>query len=465
MSRRGRKEPRAIHLDRLEAEGLGGVDAAGRRLTVRWGAVGAELLVQPGRKGEGRRISELAPAPDAVRPACPIFGTCGGCQLQQMPLARQREGKAELVSRLVGLPSRPAVGAPAAYGYRNKLELSFGRRRFVPDEARAAAEGEPPEEDLLGFHPPGWFGKIVPVDACALASPAMNAALDVIVRARPGPAWDSRSRAGRWRHVILREGADGVLVTLVTTSETPEGEVAALAAALAAEAPVAGVLWVVNDGVAEVATGALRAVLHGSPILRLRLGGVELSLPHDAFFQVNLQGAELLLQTVGDALFGPGGAGEGGTLLDLYCGVGALGLGLAPRLPGGRVIGVELHAPGIEIARENARRAGVDGEWHAGAVEDVLPALAWREPTWVVVDPPRAGLHPRAARFLAGLRAEALVYVACNPASLGRDRAVLEEGGWRLEDLHTVDLFPQTRHVEAVGRFVRARAPEGALVG
>ncbi|RME24141.1 MAG: hypothetical protein D6798_11925 [Deltaproteobacteria bacterium] len=91
----------------------------------------------------------------------------------------------------------------------------------------------------------------------------------------------------------------------------------------------------------------------------------------------------------------------------------------------------------------------------AGPVEAVLPTLDLTRPLRVVVDPPRAGLHPKAADFLAGLDADVLVYVACNPASLGRDRAVLEAGGWELTDLWAVDLFPQTRHVEAVGRFRR----------
>ena len=91
----------------------------------------------------------------------------------------------------------------------------------------------------------------------------------------------------------------------------------------------------------------------------------------------------------------------------------------------------------------------------AGTVETVLPGLGIAGAQHILVDPPRAGLHPTAAGFLAQLQAHTLVYVACNPASLGRDREVLEEGGWKLDGLWTVDLFPQTPHVEAVGRFTR----------
>lgn len=455
MRRKKDRPPVPVQLDRLEPEGPSGLDPTGRRWSVRTGAIGQALLVARGKSGSARRLDTLAPAPDQVTPPCPVFGTCGGCQLQEMPLEAQRAAKGELVSRLVGFPSRPAEGGPLAYGYRNKLELSFGASRYVSDAERATGAEEGEKGDFLGFHPPGWFGRVVPVRACPLASPAMNAVLAALTEPTPGPAWDNRAHVGAWRHVVLREGQDGVLVTLVTSSEASEEQVRAVAARLEG-LPVSGVLWVVNDGVAEVATGQLRAALAGGPELRMRLGGVPLRLSHDSFFQVNLEGAEILLARVGDALFGPGGRGAGGTLLDLYCGVGALGLGLARRREGGRVIGVELSAAAIETARANAAAAGLDGEWHAGAVEEVLPRLSWEEPTWVVVDPPRAGLHPKAARFLADRRAEALVYVACNPASLGRDRVVLEEAGWKLTDLWTVDLFPQTRHVEAVGRFVRA---------
>lgn len=453
--KKGPRPPVPLPLDRLEPGGLSGLAPSGKRLTVRTGAVGATLEVRPMSGAEARRLSVIAAAPDAVRPGCALFGVCGGCQLQEMPLDAQRLHKAELVSRQVGFPSAPANGSAQAYEYRNKLELSFGTRRFVTDAERDAGATEGEVGDFLGFHPPGFFGRVVQVDQCPLGSPAMNRLLAVVQAARLGPAWDARAHTGVWRHVVLREDDEGVLVTLVTSTAADEGALRALAAALMAEG-AAGVLWVAHDRVAEVAAGELRAVLAGRDGLRQRLGGAALHLPYDAFFQVNSAGAEVLLQTVGDALWGPGGQGQGGALLDLYCGVGALGLGLSPRLGGARIIGIELHEGAIETARRNAEALGVEGTWLAGAVEDVLPTLSWEGPTAVVVDPPRAGLHPKAAKFLAGLAADTLVYVACNPASLGRDRAALEAGGWRLDGLWTVDLFPQTRHVEAVARFIRA---------
>ena len=120
---------------------------------------------------------------------------------------------------------------------------------------------------------------------------------------------------------------------------------------------------------------------------------------------------------------------------------------IAPRLG--------LHEGAVQIARDNAQRLGMAGEWHAGPVETVLPGLDLPAEAALVVDPPRVGLHPKAADFLARWPARSLVYVACSPVALARDRAVLEAGGWRLRELWTVDLFPQTHHVEAVAAFGR----------
>jgi tRNA/tmRNA/rRNA uracil-C5-methylase (TrmA/RlmC/RlmD family) len=214
-------------------------------------------------------------------------------------------------------------------------------------------------------------------------------------------------------------------------------------------------VWIVNDGVADVVAGPLSAVLFGSPTLRFSLPRLTLTLPHDGFFQVNTAGAALLFGVIERALLGETPAVQPGPVLDLYCGAGVIGLWLARWFSS--VVGVELHPGSVAQARENAVQNGVSGRWEVGPVEEVLPALGPLGARHVVVDPPRVGLHPKAARFLAQLDADVLVYVACGPKSLARDRPILEAGGWRMASLAAVDLFPQTHHVEAVARFVRVR--------
>lgn len=443
--RRRAKPPIEIQLDRLGPKGAMGRDEDGKEWRVRGAPVGAVVRAQPGRKQIARRLEIITPTPDQVQPTCPVFGRCGGCQLQEMPLPAQRREKQRMVEGLVGHASAPIRGADAAYGYRNKVELSFGVRAYLAEHEKDTGVGE---GNFLGFHPSGWFSKIVPLQGCPLASEDMNRVIAEVASRSLGPAWDNKIHQGHWRHLVIREGAE-ISVSLVTSSGVDRDAVADVAAAIAELPRVGGVLWVVTDRLNDVAHGELREVFHGVPWVEQTLGGVAMQLPHDAFFQVNAQGAEILLQTIREALGTPVGA----TLLDLYCGVGALGLALGAGYE--RVIGIDTTASAIAVARDNASRAGIAGEWHAGKVEEVLPGLSLEGAKHILVDPPRVGLHPRAAEFLAGLRAEVLVYVACNPASLGRDRVVLESGGWCLEKLWTVDLFPQTPHVEVVSVFSR----------
>lgn len=450
--RRKNRSPLTLLLDRLDNKGVSGLSATGARWVVRGAPVGATVRAWPGRKGKATLLEVVSLPDDAIEAPCPSFGTCGGCQLQQMPLSRQREEKHAHVLRAIGdiesITVHPIAGTDEAYGYRNKVELSYGRHCFVPeaqkDDPTVVREG-----DFLGFHPRGWFSRITPIDRCLLATEEMNAVIALVSQAQLGPAWDNKTHTGVWRHLVVRQGSNGVLVGVVTSSAASPDEVRALGQSLGALPSVSGVVWVVTDRLSEVAEGEMAAVLHGEPWLEMPLGDLQLRLPHDGFFQVNTPAMPVLMETIVAALQPPQ---SGGMLLDLYCGVGAIGLHLASHFAA--VVGVELNPASIVCARENAARLGVNSTWHAGKVEDILPTLPRDQSRWIIVDPPRSGLHPNAARFLAEQQAEVLVYVACNPGSLGRDRAILEAGRWVMTDVWSVDLFPQTPHVEAVARFV-----------
>jgi len=370
-----------------------------------------------------------------------------------MPLERQRQERADHVRRLLepldGVTWHEPRSGGEGYGYRNKVELTYGSARYVSEADHAA--GLPLDGRFLGFHAPGRFDRVVDAPRCELVSEGVNALIAVarehLERSALAP-WNPREATGFWRHLVLRETTLGQRLVAVYTAP-PENEAGARAEldALAAAFPeVTGVCWYVNERVADAAIGACRAVLRGEPFIEEALGGLRLRLSVESFFQTNTAGARVLYDLVGEA------AGAGTRLLDLYCGTGSIGLYLADRVQ--EVVGVELVESAVADARENALRAGIGhARFIAGPVEKVAEGL---EADVVVVDPPRAGLHPKASRWLASLEgAQVLVYVACNPASLSRDREVLAEGGWKLTDVWTVDLFPQTGHMEAVGRFVK----------
>lgn len=448
--------PFDLRVLRLEPKGMGAGEHEGRTVLVRGAVPGSLVHVRPFQRKKGvihaRRLALIEPAPDAVEPLCAAFGVCGGCVLQEAPLGAQRAAKEALVHRSVGslegVTVHPVCGREAAYGYRNRVELTYGNRRFLSDaEVRAGVSNL---GRFLGFHAPERFDRIVDVTRCELVSDGMNAVIAAARAHLAGSAlepWDAREHTGFWRHLMIRAGQDGDLLVVVFTAPPAddaqaEAEIGALAAALP---EVGGVVWYVNDRPADAAVGVLRAVPRGRSWLVERLGTLRFHLAPQAFFQTNSPGAELLYDTVAAA------AGSGGRLLDLYCGSGSIALWLAARFE--EVVGVELHGPAVMDAQENATLNGVtNARFVQGEVERVAKAL---EGEVVVVDPPRVGLHPDAATWLAALPAQRLVYVACHPPSLGRDRAILEAGGWRLVELWTVDMFPQTGHIEAVARFER----------
>lgn len=444
-----------VSIDSFGPDGAGsGLDNRGRRWNVRGAAPGSVVAVG-GRPKSGILVNVVTPAPDAIAPRCAQFGVCGGCQWQHMPLDAQRREKAAALAQLLaplGGTDHGITGADA-YGYRNKVELSFGRMRYM---AKAELDtGVPRAGRYLGMHAPGRFDKVVDAPRCELVTEAGNAVL-AKVRAdtlgTPWELWDPVGHTGFWRHVALREGRNGVVIGLYTTTGTDEQ-----AAWLAARAPTwgaAGVLWFETDRRADAAIGTLRAVLHGDDHVVERLAGLTYRLSPSAFFQVNPAGAELLCARVVEAV------GSGGTLVDLYCGTGALGLACASRFD--RVVGIDINPASIDDARINAAANGVEATFLAGEVEKRVRELTVGERPVVIVDPPRVGLHPDALAFVAELDASVLVYVACRPSSLLRDGLVLLQAGWVNTDRWAVDLFPHTGHVEVVSRWVRPAPSQSA---
>jgi 23S rRNA (uracil1939-C5)-methyltransferase len=406
-----------------------------------------------------RRLAMIRPAADGVTPRCRLFGLCGGCSLQELSLEGQRRAKHAMVLRDVAPGDDVRVhtprGAGEGYGYRNKVELSFGVSRYLSEADHA--EGLPIDGRFLGFHAPGRFDRVVDAERCELLPEGANKALSV-VRAHAltddaPPPYDVRSHEGYWRHLVLRHAvADDSLLIVLVTAPGDHTVTRALADALMAAdlgtTKLVGIAHAVRDAVSDVARGEI-VQTWGTPELSERLGDIAFRISPWAFFQTSTRGAEVLYDTVGEAV------GEGGTLLDLYAGTGTIGLYLAHRHDG--VLGVELVPEAVADAVANAERHGIaNARYLAAKVEDVLDEVEGApSPRRVVVDPPRPGLHPSVARTLARLDADVLVYVACKPSSLGRDKEILAEGGWRMTDLWTVDLFPQTGHVEAVARFVK----------
>ncbi len=471
-------------IERMDARGRGiaaleGVDQAGEgwraTVAVRAGTPGATVRVRLLR-GKGRRRFEgallevLDEGPDAVPARCPHAGVCGGCAQPRLAYERQLVEKQRLVVEALeaafdgALPAGVEVAAveaaPRLSGYRNKMDFTFGARRYVlPDEPEGvdASFG-------LGLHAPGLFQKVLDVERCDIAfegaSELVRSARELAMEMGLAP-WDLRDHTGLLRHLVVRRGErTGELMVDLVTSERAQELIEPYVERLLQRHPeITTFVQNVTSAKATVAYGEAEYVLHGPGRIHDELGGVRFTISADSFFQTNTGQAERLFELAAEAA----GLREGDTLLDLYCGAGTAGLVMGT---GSReIVGLEQAPSAVRDARHNAERAGArHARYLEGDALETLPALLEGadalDParTVCVVDPPRAGLHPKVPGPLAAFGARAIVYVSCNPASGARDVAALVEGGYVLRAVRPIDLFPHTPHVEVVFTLERAEA-------
>jgi len=394
---------------------------------------------------EARTVEVVEPSPERI----PAIADHPGAPWQVLPYERQLEVKAEQVAdalhrigRLDGFALEPIVPAVEQWRYRNKLEYSFGT-----DDDGAL---------VCGFHAPGSWERIVAVDDCLLASERGNAAREAALawcRAQGIPAYDRRTQEGVLRNLVVREGRrTGDLQVRLVTSPA-DLDLDGFAEAVGA----ASVMWTRAAGVGETTAGGESEVLHGTEAIdeELTLAGTELRfrLSAEAFFQTNTEMAEVLYGTAVEF------AGLHGweRVYDLFCGIGTIGLALAPRA--GEVWGLEIVEEAIADAIANARRNDLVAKtrFFAGDVRVALRELAERagRPDVLVVDPPRAGLSAKIVRRIIETAPKRIVYVSCNPTTLAPNAAQLVEAGWTLRRVRPVDMFPQTPHIECVALLER----------
>jgi 23S rRNA (uracil1939-C5)-methyltransferase len=391
-------------------------------------------------------LEVIRPSPDRVSPVADHPGV----PWQVLPYARQLEIKAAQVDdalrrigRLDGYELEPIVPAVQQWRYRNKLEYSFG----------AGLAGEL----VCGFHAPGRWHEIVGFEDCLLASEAGNRVRQAVLewcRGQGLQPYDRRTGEGLLRNLVVREGrrTGQLQARLVTGPGRLDGE------ALAAAVPVDSLLWTRVDSVAETTQGGETELLAGEEKIEEELGGLRLRISPQAFFQTNTEMAEELYG-IAVAYAGLGGYER---LYDLYCGIGTIGLLLAPRAA--ELWGLELVEDAIADAIAIAAANEVDNaHFFAGDVRLAMRELVERagRPDVLVVDPPRAGLSQKVVRRIIEAGARRIVYVSCNPTTLAPNAAQLAEAGYRLVRVAPVDMFPQTPHIECVALLERGPAASG----
>jgi 23S rRNA (uracil1939-C5)-methyltransferase len=389
--------------------------------------------------------------PNHVDAPCAHFPVCGGCRFQDLAYETQLEQKhaqvRDALQRIGGIAEPPLAAivpcGPEIFHYRNKLEYSFTRT---------------PDGPALGFHRAGRWDEVLDIDTCWLTTGLGNGIRSAVrdwAREEGLEAYSQADGSGYLRHLVVREGRNtGQALVQLVTAPGEKFEPGYFVDVVRRSPEVRSVHWAVNDSPAEV-TNLPTKLLWGEEWIEERIGGLTFRVRPNAFLQTNTAMAERLYALAADAAALTGGE----TLWDLYCGIGAIGLTLAPHAL--TVWGIEVSEESVACALENAELNGItNAAFFAGNVGQVVDELVERSgpPDVVVVDPPRAGLAGKALRHLGRLCAPRLVYVSCNPTTLAGDvKALREEYGYELLAATPVDMFPHTPHVEAVALLERPR--------
>lgn len=416
------------------------------------------------RKGfaEARLLEVLAPSDMRTTPRCEYFGTCGGCKWQHVGYEHQLEAKRESVhdalTRAGGLTLpedgvRPTLGAESPYFYRNKMEFSFSAYRWLTPEEIATKDAFD-TDFALGLHVPGNFMKVLDLKACYLQSELSVKLVNATREIAKAESWaprDVRTGEGWLRHLVIRNGqrTGEVMVNLVTNGAS-DSRIQAYAAMLRFQFPeVTTLIHTINTGKAQTAYGEAMHTIYGPGVIHDEIGGLRFEIAPNAFFQTNTNQAERLYEVAREfADLKPTDR-----VFDLYCGAGTISLFLAKHCA--EVLGVELVEEAVANARANAKANGItNARFVAGDMRDLFTEdfiATHGTPDVLVVDPPRAGMHPKVVERILAMRPERIVYVSCNPQSQARDLAPLKDA-YRVDAVQPVDLFPQTHHVESVVR-------------
>ena len=440
-----------LRIERLSSDGSGVAHSAdGEAVFVPNTAPGDEARIKIvkdcGRYAFGILDQLLTPSPDRVEVDCPAAGPCGGCSLRHLSYKAELQAKHENVTdafrRIGGLdvPVLPTVPSPEVDRYRNKVQFPVGRDK----------NGQP----CIGFYA-GRTHRIVPCPDCKLQPGVLNEignALCAFFAAHGIQPYDEESGKGLVRHIFLRRGAHSgqIMVCLVCTrAKLPHSE--ELVAQLREQFPaIATILLNVNAKNTNVILGSETHPLYGPGSLEDTLCGVPVRLGPLSFYQVNTLAAEQLYGIAAQyAQLTPDDL-----LLDLYCGMGTIGLSMVDHCR--ELVGVEIVPEAIESAKANAARMGdaiaTKSRFFcadAGAAATRLAAEGLR-PDVIVLDPPRKGCDEATLSAVVRMNPRRVVYVSCNPATAARDAKWLEAQGYRTEKVQPVDLFPRTKHCEAV---------------
>ncbi len=426
--------------------------------------VKARIIRKKKSYAEAIVLSVLKESEFAVEPRCAHFGHCGGCAFQNLDYEEQIKQKGQQVrdilqriGHLNEFKINNTISSPLLFQYRNKMEFSFSRIRWLSPEEIDSGKLIDRDGLFLGLHAKGFYDKVIDLQECHLTSPIAAEVLKTVrefARQSGLPAYSTRDHQGFLRFLIIRPSLNinDLMVTVVTSEYRPK-LISSLAAELTGSFPqITSLINGITSSKSSVAFSEQEMLLFGSPAITEKLDSFEFQISSNSFFQTNTKAAKVLYDIAVDYAEFKGHE----NVYDLYCGAGSISIYVSSRVK--HVTGFESVTSAVENARENCHINNVtnctfvecdlkDALWDTQTIVDT-----YGQPDVIILDPPRGGMHPKTVEAVLKLQSRRIVHVSCNPATLARELSVLCQEQYRLNKVQPVDMFPHTPHIEVVAQ-------------
>lgn len=425
----------------------------------------ADIQVTKKRRNylEGKAIKIHDFSERRAEPFCTHFGLCGGCKWQNMAYDSQlyfkeKQVKDQLlrIGHLEVEQWHEIMPAPKTKNYRNKLEFTFSNRKWLTIEE--IKEDKVIDRNGLGFHIPGAFDKVVDLEECHLQADPSDRIRSFVRKYAADhhfSFFDLRQQNGFLRNLIVRTTAYGECMVIISFFHEDYEKRSQILNALKTEFPeITALMFVINEKKNDSLYDQKIINHSGNDFIIEKLGDQKFKIGPKSFFQTNSQQALTLYQKA----LSLAQLKSTDIVYDIYSGTGTISCFLAPRVK--QVIGVEQIEEAVDAAKENARVNNIENaSFYCGDARLVLNNRFFKEngnPDVILVDPPRAGLHPTVVEEILVAKPNRFVYISCNPATQARDLALMKED-YKVTDVCPVDMFPQTHHVENIAVLIRKK--------
>jgi 23S rRNA (uracil1939-C5)-methyltransferase len=429
--------------------------------------VKARLLKIKNSYAEAMVTEILSPSQERIDARCKFFGVCGGCKQQDLKYESQIKYKqqqvVEIFQKLGGFSDLPTgkagfeveviIPSKNVFYYRNKMEFSFGDRRWLT-KLELENERKIDKDFALGLHIPRIFDKVLDVDECFLQSETSNRILNFTrkyFKDKNTSVYSTKTHSGYLRNLVIKQSqkTNDLMVNLVTSEENDELMKYYCTALLTFIPEVTTVVNNINKKKAAVAIGDYEKVVYGSGFIYDQIGNYKFRISANSFFQTNTLQAENLYQTAMEF------AELTGTeiVYDLYSGAGTIAIFISNRAR--QVFAFESVESAIEDAKINAELNNISNVqfFNADLYKSFFPIVETNNlpnPDVIIIDPPRSGMHENTVNDVIKLSPQKIVYVSCNPATQVRDIKLIVDAGYKLIKIRSVDMFPHTYHIENV---------------